>query len=177
MIAKINSPFNSPSSRAPRQEPTAQLAEGQDVVTNVVAGSSPGMCFSHAPHPLTLTVPDLLTDLTPLKTKVVHAEIRRLALEPLQAPHQICGRLTWFLRNWQKLTSDPWVLNVVSGYQIDWSAKPHQMPSMHMPNYSEIENKHLSQEVDEMMMKSVIEVAEPEKDQFVGHIFLRQKKS
>ena len=102
MIAKINSPFNSPFSRAPRQEPTAQLAEGQDVVANVVAGSSPGMCFSHTPHPLTLTVPDLLTDLTPLNTKMVHVEIRRLALEPLQAPHQIGGRLTWFLRNWQK---------------------------------------------------------------------------
>ena len=89
------------------------------MVANVVVGSSPGMCFSHTPHPLTLTVPDLLTDLTPLNTKIVHAEIRRPALEPLQAPHQIGGRLTWFLRNWQKLTSDPWVLNVVSGYQIE----------------------------------------------------------
>ena len=74
MIAKINSPFI----RAPRQEPSAHLAEGQDVVANVVAGSSPGMCFSHTPHTLTLTAPDLLTDLTPLNTKVVHTEIADL---------------------------------------------------------------------------------------------------
>ena len=37
--------------------------------------------------------------------------------------------------------------------------------------------QNLSQEVDEMMIKSVIEVAEPVKNQFVGHFFLRQKKS
>ena len=45
MSIRINSPFI----RAPRQEPPAQLAEGQDVVASVVAGTRPGMCFSYTP--------------------------------------------------------------------------------------------------------------------------------
>jgi len=31
------------------------------------------------------------------------------------------------LPNWQKITSDPWVLQVVQGYQIEWMREPCQL--------------------------------------------------
>ena len=64
-IIMINSPFI----RVSRHEPPAQLAEGQDMAASVDAGTSPGMYFSHTPHPLTLTSSDL-TDHTPLNISV-----------------------------------------------------------------------------------------------------------
>jgi hypothetical protein len=95
------------------------------------------MFFSHTPSPLTVTIPDLLIDHKQLNTRafpdhMVYTEIHRLALEPVHVPHQIGGRLASFHRNWGKITNDPWVLSVVSGYQIDWSnKKTSEVPHAH----------------------------------------------
>ena len=42
------------------------------------------------------------------------------------ASHSPAEKVKHFLRNWQTITSDQWVLNCVKGYEIDWVAQPSQ---------------------------------------------------
>ena len=41
-------------------------------------------------------------------------------------PQLLAGRLHLHLHNWNKLTRDPWLLSVVSGYQIEFHSPPSQ---------------------------------------------------
>lgn len=42
-------------------------------------------------------------------------QIREMSVVPMVAQHQLAGRLTYYLSNWQVLTRDQWVLNTVQG--------------------------------------------------------------
>ena len=81
-----------------------------------------------------------------------------------------------FQDNWKIITADPQVLNTVSGLKVIFSETPVQWRDPHWPRFSETEQSRLQEEVVKMMEKGAIKVAEPRKDQFLGHLFLRPKK-
>ena len=82
------------------------------------------------------------------------------------------GRVKHFVKNWQKLTNDPLILDIVRGYKI-----PFVLPSRQskLPNLCQL-TKQVSdlvdQEVHDMLRKGTIVVSDPKEDQFLSSLFL-----
>ena len=104
-----------------------------------------------------------------------HRAFMHLNLTPIhQNKGNIGGRVKWALQNWEKLTQDQVILNMVQGCPIPFTHKPDLTPQ-HSPKFSERESRLITQEV-EMLKKGAITQVTPITNQFVGHIFLREKK-
>lgn len=86
------------------------------------------------------------------------------------------GRIQHCMANWQKLTSDQWVLDVVKGYHLDLEQWPvQQVP----PNPSVLNTKDqvlVQTEVEKMLQKGAIRQVSPVKGQFLSRLVLVQKK-
>ncbi len=56
----------------------------------------------------------------------IHLEIAEMKLEDKGVDYhdQIGARLSRFLDNWAKITQDPWILQVVRGYQLEFAKPP-----------------------------------------------------
>ena len=98
------------------------------------------------------------------------------------ASHSPAGKVKQFLRNWQMITSDQWVLNCVKGYEIDWVAQPSQTQMPRELVFSETETDCLSQEVESLVQKEAIsEISMPTNEMlsekgFVSQLFAVPKK-
>ena len=96
-----------------------------------------------------------------------------LRLQPVQPQ---AGRVSTCLLNWQEITSDPWVLQVVKGYRIKWIREPFQiMPAITLMK-SEEASQLMEEEVQSLLARQAVEVALPCKDQFISRLFLVRKK-
>lgn len=89
------------------------------------------------------------------------------------------GRLKQFLPKWRKITSDPHVLNAVSGYRLEFS-KEMGAPSRTKPPYlfrcDKAEEADIDLEISKLHDKGVIEPCQMETGEFVSNIFTRPKK-
>lgn len=87
------------------------------------------------------------------------------------------GRLQSFLPQWQSLTSDPWVLNVIQGYRLSLLMEPFQshIPSTHV---SDCQASLIDEEVKEMIQKGAVHAVPNShpRDGFVNSLFLVPKK-
>ena len=98
------------------------------------------------------------------------------------AYHSPAGKVKQFLRNWQMITSDQWVLNCVKGYEIDWVAQPSQTQTPRELAFSKTEADCLSQEVESLVQKEAIsEISMPTNEMlsekgFVSQLFEVPKK-
>ena len=87
------------------------------------------------------------------------------------------GKVSQFLHNWYKITSDTWLFKQITGYQLEFISKPVQYALPHQIKFSDIELKYVDTEVQKLLTKRVIErVTYREKDEFISSIFLRPKK-
>ena len=103
-------------------------------------------------------------------------EIENLQLSPLKiSENQIGGRLQFALHNWQKITSDQLILQLVTGTPIPFTQYPEPCEGF-APTFSAKEAQQVQNCVDEMLAKGAIKVVSPMKGQVVSHIFLRPKK-
>ena len=89
---------------------------------------------------------------------------------------ELAGRLPSFLGNWSKLTEDPWVLQVVGGYQIEFLETPHQSYAPQEVQVSLEMQSQISEEIVELLSKGAIEEAQLSPQSFVSQIFLVEKK-
>ena len=102
-----------------------------------------------------------------------------LSLMPTFSQQHIGGRISHFYQSWQNITNDPWVLDTVVGYKIQFLEFPHQsyIPSMHA---SEEERDLIDQEVLSLQQKhaihKVLEPNGPEPSQFISPLFTVPKK-
>ena len=84
------------------------------------------------------------------------------------------GRVAHCLDNWKQITTDPWILQVVQGYQIEWSKTPFQVH----PAITSVTSKEaallVEEEVDSLLQKGA--VVPPCTDQFISRLFLVEKK-
>lgn len=117
-------------------------------------------------HPPFLVQPDLVApEITALKLRSPPAKMPALG-----------GRLQHFLDNWQKLTRDRTVLEVVGGYRIPWLKKPVQTHPPSQARFSKQGNLEIQKQIREMLNNQVVKEVESHPQQFLSNLFLRQKK-
>ena len=74
----------------------------------------------------------------------------------LEPPTQIAGNLKHLLQDWQKIINDPWVLEAILGYRIQFASLPVQQRVPRPYFMTQEEEKSLQQEVESLMMKGTI---------------------
>ena len=67
------------------------------------------------------------------------------------------GKIASCMSEWQNLTSDPWILNVVSGYQLDLESEPCQTYIPHPLKLSHDEQKALDEEILHFIKTGIVE--------------------
>jgi len=84
------------------------------------------------------------------------------------------GRLPQCLQNWQEITADQWILQVVQGYKLELLATPAQKSP---PRTLGAKNHHLiGEEVQKLIAKGAVRRVTPCADQFLSQIFLVPKR-
>ena len=86
------------------------------------------------------------------------------------------GRLQYFLENWEKFTSDPSILNIVKGYQIPFLSVPVQNSFPPLISMNPQEKVLVNQDIEQMLKKGAIKVAQQDRSLFLNSIFVVPKK-
>ena len=91
---------------------------------------------------------------------------------------KVAGNLRHFVQEWEKITSDPFILDTVKHSHIDFSEglAPCQTWAPRPIQFNECENIIIQGEVEKLLNKGVIEPCKPEQGQYVSNIFIREKK-
>lgn len=105
----------------------------------------------------------------------VNSGFLSLSSVPLSPVTPVGGRISQYLRNWQAITSDRWVLNIVkSGHTLEFQHQPPSQP----PRATEFKHLHLLRlEADQLLLKGAIEMVPLSKrgKGFYSRFFLVQK--
>jgi len=88
------------------------------------------------------------------------------------------GRLKLYSHNWEKYTSDQYILDAVAGYKIEFAnGAPSQCSAWPRPyKLGVCEIKAVDQEIVKLKSKGVIEPTSNEGQQYISNIFTRPKK-
>ena len=87
------------------------------------------------------------------------------------------GKLKYFVKNWEKLSSDAFILNAVKGYKIEQDEIPKQNFRPSPIVFNEQENKLITMEVNKFLKKGIVRlVLKREKEEYFSNIFIRPKK-
>ncbi len=86
------------------------------------------------------------------------------------------GKIRHFLPEWQKLTSNKWVIDTICGSRIDFDFDPLEIPEPFPILFDKREQDFIDQEIKKLTSQHVIEIVQPCQGQFVSSIFLRPKK-
>ncbi len=86
------------------------------------------------------------------------------------------GRLKYFFHEWKKYTSDPTILEIVSGYKLKFEEFPTQTFKPRPYKLNPEEKPEIDAEICSLYNKGVIEQTYPEQGDFVSSIFTRRKK-
>ena len=78
---------------------------------------------------------------------------------------------------WRKITSDPWVLETVSGYHLEFNALPVQLVLPRPPPLSEREKQLIDEEITKLLTKGAIRKVTSCPYEFISNIFLVPKKT
>lgn len=88
----------------------------------------------------------------------------------------IAGRLQFFSHEWQKITNDPFILKIVTGYNFRFISPPLQnkgIPKVSFKN--EKESRDCESEIERLLSIGAIAQCKPEKGQFISSYFLVPK--
>ena len=89
------------------------------------------------------------------------------------------GRLKHFLAAWEQITKDPWVLQVVSGYHIEFLDNPVQRNTPPLIPRSLDQQPIIDQEVWELLSKEAVHFVQPyslQEPGFISSLFVIPKK-
>ncbi|XP_069073606.1 uncharacterized protein [Pleurodeles waltl] len=78
------------------------------------------------------------------------------------------GRLKLFLHKWIEITSDPWVLNTIKGYLIEFYEIPYQNFPLLPLKFSKEMSDLISAEIQELLQKQAIQPAFPLPSAFIS---------
>ena len=88
------------------------------------------------------------------------------------------GRLRRFYSQWQALTSDPFILNLVTGMNIPLTEFPRQNRLPHEIVMSQEESRAADEQIEQLLQKrAIVECESINEGDFVSNVFLRRKKS
>ena len=90
------------------------------------------------------------------------------------------GQLRNCLKEWQRITSDPFILQCVSNCELEFNylPTPNCIPNSLHPEskFSLTEQEAIDAEINDFLVKQVIEQSQPETGEIFSPIFLRPKK-
>lgn len=87
------------------------------------------------------------------------------------------GKLRFYRKQWEELTSDKFILKTIDGYKIELDEKPFQTFIPTPINFSETDTVIVSQEIRKFLSKGIIkETCKGENDEYFSNIFIRPKK-
>ena len=86
------------------------------------------------------------------------------------------GQLSTSYFAWNELTSDPEILETVSGQRIEFNQNPVQLNLPVQPNYSCQQGQFIDSEIQSLLKKGVIVESTHEPNEYISPIFLRPKK-
>ena len=107
---------------------------------------------------------------------MIHPVVRQMFSSQNLQDIPAAGRLKYFLQNWEKLTQDPQILQLVKGYQIPFHTYPLQQFPPHPLKLNKEEQLQVDTEVQNMLTKGAIKEVPPSVDKFLSTIFLVPKK-
>lgn len=86
------------------------------------------------------------------------------------------GNLKNCTDTWETLTSDPWILSTVQGYDIEFVAVPYQRTLPRQIDFSPSECDIIDTELEKLMRKGVVCPVAIEAGDYFPNIFIRPKK-
>ena len=86
------------------------------------------------------------------------------------------GRISQFYSDWEKLTSDTVILNMVTGFKIPFTEIPQQQALPKRPSFTEQETLHIEAEITKLLKCRVFAKCENKKGDYFSNTFLRPKK-
>ena len=87
------------------------------------------------------------------------------------------GRLRSFQSNWSQITSDSWILQTISGCQIDFVEEPVQVYKPPKVSFSNDEKTAIHREIQDLLTKEGIRPLRHSESKFVSNLFTTPKKS
>ncbi|XP_044598702.1 uncharacterized protein LOC123274954 [Cotesia glomerata] len=85
------------------------------------------------------------------------------------------GRLKHFVKVWESITKDKFIIQTVKGYKIPFESTPFQINPPPSRNWSEQESAYIQSEIDRLLSIGAIVEAEEVPDQFLSSFFLVPK--
>ncbi|KAM4747505.1 uncharacterized protein WCC33_005072 [Rhinophrynus dorsalis] len=86
------------------------------------------------------------------------------------------GRLSRFFHHWCSLTADPWVLQTVKGFHIEFAIPPHQRHPPPPLHFSAADAVLVDSEISTLWRKGAVAPASGSGEGFISNIFLVRKK-
>ncbi|CAB4045411.1 Hypothetical predicted protein [Paramuricea clavata] len=85
------------------------------------------------------------------------------------------GNLAAYVKEWQALTSDPEIMEILTGQRIEFSKIPVQSKTLMNVKFTETQTKLVDHEIGKLLNKGVIVSCTREEGDFVSPIFTRPK--
>ena len=96
-----------------------------------------------------------------------------------QLPNSLpAGRLRFALANWALITSNTWILEVISGLKLPFLTQPDPLffPGLKAHHFNSIQDSAISLEINQLLTKGAISVVQAGKSSFMSPIFIVPKK-
>ena len=104
-----------------------------------------------------------------------NVELRNVSEQPIKITG---GRLKQFTSQWQCITSDPFILNSVKNYKIEFeNGEPMQFMPPKEINFTKPEQEVIDNEIDKLLTKGVISETTHCPGEYISTIFIRPKKA
>ena len=87
------------------------------------------------------------------------------------------GSLSGNLPKWREFTSDPWIVQTVSGYHLEFVTTPHQVNLPKFPKFTKRETALIESEIKKLISKGAVTEVSPCGDEFVSTVLLVPKKN
>ena len=165
-----------------RRQPQQLVAEDGAVHMEDTTGMTPLISLSQSLPQSTVSVPQepvsRVTKQLTLPELKPWDEVKMLPWEPGDlAGGLLGGCLQKYLKNWEVVTRDPEILQMVQGVRIHFAQMPMLTGSKQVgPRFSQGELQALEVEVQKLIEKRAIEMVVSAGPGFYGHLFLQAKK-
>ena len=80
------------------------------------------------------------------------------------------GSLSGNLPKWRAFTSDPWILQTVSGYHLEFETTRHQLNQPKFPKFSERETALIESEIKKLISKGAVTEVSPCDNEFISTV-------
>ena len=86
------------------------------------------------------------------------------------------GQIRKHLTEWERISNDDVILNMVKGVDIDFAEIPVQTSSVLQPRFSREQTQAISDEVQELLKAGVVTTCEHSDQEYISPVFVRPKK-